>query len=182
MQKSLSMTTQKHNQSAGQRGMTLLEILLYISISGAVLFAAASLLTTIYEVKQKGRTIQSVEEEGSLVSYTVQRYLQNADRVTVTEVGKPVDKITVGVITNNLESVVTLYAENGSLKAIIDNANPTTLTSGDIVISNLSFNVLSAASGIPGKGFVSYEFTASSTDKTGRNNYSKNFEGGVSIR
>lgn len=172
----------KRTQLQNQSGMTLLEILLYISISGAVLFAAASLLSTIYEVKQKGRTIQSVEEEGSLVSYTLQRYLQNADRVTVTETGKPVDKITVGVITNNIESVVTLYAENGALKAVIDNAEATALTSGDVVISDLSFHFTSASSGIAGKGFASYSFIASSTDKTGRNNYTKTFQGGVSIR
>ncbi len=161
-----------------QCGMTLLEILLYVSISGIVLFAASSVLSTVYEVRQKGQVIQAVEEEGTLVGVTLKNYAENAVQVFTPDKYKPDTRLMVTVVTNNIEQRVELFLEDGKLYSSIDNGEKVALTSDSVVISNLAFTFTGSSE----KGFVGYSYTISSKDATGRNEYSRDFTGGASIR
>lgn len=161
-----------------QSGMTLLEILLYVAISALVLFAASSLLSTIYEVRQKGHTIQTAEEEGALLSYTIDRYVKNAVRIGVPELFKTEGRLDATVVLNEKEVLISVFAEEGVMYAIIDNGPKTALSSSDIMVQDLAFS----QTGSLDHGFVSYSFTVKSTDKTGRNEYQKTFTGGAALR
>ncbi|MBP6926126.1 MAG: hypothetical protein KBB70_00325 [Candidatus Pacebacteria bacterium] len=161
-----------------QHGMTLLEILLYVSISGLVIFAASSVLTTIYEVKNKGRVMQAVEEEGTLIAYTIDRHIQNASQVFQPEMYKESDVLSVTVVNNNKESNVVISLVDGILYNQTDNGAKIALTTNNIVISNLKFKYFGASE----KGFLNYSFTVSSADTSGRYDYSKTFSSGASLR
>jgi type II secretory pathway pseudopilin PulG len=167
-----------HSRLRAQRGMTLLEILLYVSISGLVIFAASSLLSTIYEVKQKGRIIQLVETEGTLASYTLERYIKNASTVFQPALYKTGETMSLTVVDNNIESNVYVFAEKGVLYVAMNNGEKKALTTTDIVISDLSFKFFGSSE----KGFLSYTFTATAADGTGRNSYAKTFSSGASLR
>ncbi len=168
----------KTNNRNSQRGMTLLEILLYVSISGLVIFAASSVLSTIYEVKNKGRVMQSVEEEGTLLAYTIDRYIQNASYVFQPEKFKESDILSVTVVNNNRESNVIISLKDGVLYNQTDNGEKIALTTNTIVVSDLKFKYFGASE----KGFLNYSFTVSSSDKSGRYDYKKTFSSGASLR
>ncbi len=172
------MMSRTQNPTQNQQGMTLLEILLYVSISGAVIFAASGLLSIIYEVKQKGMTIQAVEEEGTLLSYSLERYMQNASHVFTPELYKISDTLGTTVVTNNKESNVYLTLDKGVIYSATDNGEKIALTSSSVVVSDLAFKYFGSSA----KGFLNYSFTLTSGDLSGRNSYSKTFYGGASLR
>ncbi len=166
------------SRSQKMSGMTLLEILLYVSISGLVIFAASGMLSIIYEVKQKGRTITAVEQEGTLMAYTIERYIQSANLVFTPDHYRESDRLGLGVIINNRESNVFLSLNSGILYSEINNAEKVALTSSDIIISDLVFKYFGASE----KGFIRYSFKVSGNDLSGKNEYSKIFTGGASLR
>ena len=161
-----------------QRGMTLLEILLYVSISAAVIFLSSAVLSTVYEIKQKGKTIQTVEEEGNLLAYTIDRYIQSASIVFSPNKLSESDQLFIKIIVNNKESDVVLSLVDGVLYNQTDGGKKIALSSSDVVVSDLKFTYL----GPTEKGFLRYSFTVSGVDKSGRNEYKKTFSSGASLR
>lgn len=160
------------------KGMTLLEVLLYVTISSFLLFVASGVLSTIYDIKLKGKIIQAVEEEGSVISYAIKNYTQNATTVYDPGLFREGERLTVVIPKETGDSVVSIFLENEKLQAIIDNKEEVALSSSAVKVSNVVFKYFGSSE----KGFISYEFTITGGDSNGRNIYSKNYQGGASIR
>jgi hypothetical protein len=177
MKKSLKL---QYRNGFGSRtsGMTLLEILLYVSISGAVIFAASGLLSIIFEVKQKERIIQSVEEEGTLISYTLNSYIQGATSIYSPLKNKTENNLNISVSSENRDSLVSILFENNKIYVTVNNGEKTALSSSAVVVKDLMFSL----SGPSEKGFISYSFMLYASDASGKNHYEKTFRSGASIR
>jgi type II secretory pathway pseudopilin PulG len=161
-----------------KKGFTLIELLLYVSLSGIILFTASGILTTLFEVRQKDRVIQEVEEQGILVSYTIDSYIKNAQTVTLPVQYFKSDHLNLYRYTETTSGSVDLYVKDGQIVVKEGSGNPTSLTSKQVVVSDLSFH----NTGVPNtRGFINYTFTVLSQDVSGRIAYKKVFSGGAAV-
>ncbi|MEN9582735.1 MAG: hypothetical protein RL641_689 [Candidatus Parcubacteria bacterium] len=161
-----------------QKGMTLLEILLYVSISGAIIFAASSLLSVVYDIKLKGDIIQAVEEEGTSISYTLDRYVQNARQIFTPDLYKTDEKMILTVSGVEHDTVVTVFKENKILYSAVDNSEKMAMSSNNVKIEELSFT----HAGESGRDYIGYSFVISGADATGKIVYRKSFSSGATVR
>jgi type II secretory pathway pseudopilin PulG len=161
-----------------KKGFTLIELLLYVSLSGIILFTASGILTTLFEVRQKDRVIQEVEEQGILVAYTIDTYIKNTQSILAPVQYTTSDRLNLYQYNENTSGSVSVYIQDGQLLTQEGAGNPVSLTSKQVVVSDLSFH----STGVPNtRGFISYTFTVLSQDVSGRISYKKVFSGGAAV-
>ncbi len=173
----------KPSRLAGQRGFTLVELLLYMAISAVIMSGILSLLILLMASRVKNQTIGEVEGQGAFVMQEIGQSIRNASAIT-----SPVPQVsdtalvlaesdaTKDPTTYGLASGVISITEGGN------GAKPVALNSPAVSVSNLSFQNLSLAGTT--SQIVRVTFTVSYINKTGRDetNYSKTFYNSYSLR
>ncbi len=128
-----------------RKGFTLIELLLYVGIVGAIIFSVAGFLSLLMQSRVKNQTIAEVEQQGVAVMQIITQAGRNASAVDFTN----------------------SYDLSGG--AIRDNT--IALTNSRVVASGLSFQNLSRTGT---HGTVRIQFTLTSVNPSGRNEYDYN--------
>lgn len=163
-----------------QKGFTLTELLLYISIVGAVILSISGFLFLLMQSRVKNQTISEVEQQGIQVMQLVTQTGRNAEAITSPAVGTGSASLTLDVIT--AVSDPTIFDLSGNairIKEGTGSAIP--LTNSTVTASGLTFQNLSRA-GTPGT--IRIQFTLTHINPSGRNEYdfSKTFYGSATLR
>lgn len=161
-------------------GFTLVELILYVSVSALVALAAAGLIILIVQARVKSQTISEVEQVGSQVMNLITQTARNSPQIN-----SPLPGGTSGVLSlanqSSTKNPAVFDVQSGTIRITEGAYEPAPLTSSRILASNLLFQNLSRANT---SGTIRIQFTLTHQNPGGRNeyDYAKNFYGSATIR
>ncbi len=161
-------------------GFTLVELLLYVSITAIILLATSGFLFMLLEARIKNQTIAEVEQQGLQVMQLITQTARNAEAVTSPAVGTSASSLTLDVVTVVSDPTVFDLA-SGVIRITEGAGSAVALTNSRVTASALTFQNLSRPST---PGTVRISFTLTHVNPTGRNeyNFSKTFYASATLR
>lgn len=162
------------------RGTTIIELLLYVSISSIILLALTMFLFVLLQSRVKNQTMAEVEQQGLEVAEVITSTLRNAKSITTPGAGSSSNTLVIEV-DNGAHSPTIFGVSSGVLTMQEGSGSPIPLTNSRITLSNVQFFNFSQ-SGTP--GIIRIRYTISHNQSSGRNEYifSRDFETAVSVR
>ena len=162
-------------------GYTLLELLLYISVSAVMLLAISLTLSTFLEAKIKNQTVSEIDGEGTQVMQLMTQTIRNATAINSPALGTNDNALSL-TVTDPAKSP-TLLNLLGTEIEMTEGANPSISLTNTLqsIASNLTFENLSR---VGTTGTIAISFTLSHINPSGRNeyNYSRTFYGSATLR
>lgn len=165
-----------------KNGVTLIEILLYISLAAVILLSVTMFLSVLLQSRVKNQTIAEVEQQGAQVLQIFSQTARNSQGIILPEAGGSGPVVLLAV--SDIEKTPTVFglSDIGSTINISEGTDPPIpLTSSRVKASNLTFQNLSRADT---PGTIRIQFTLSHTNPSKRNEfeYKKTFYGSATIR
>jgi len=140
-----------------QKGFTLIELVLYISLSAAVLLTTVMFLMSILSARVKNQTIETVNQEGNRATLIITQTVRNATAINSPTSGNISNTLSVNTgVAGKDPTIFTL--SNGAITMQEGSNPPVALTSNLVIISNLNFRNFSGSS-TPGNVDVSFTTT-----------------------
>lgn len=167
-------------KSKSAHGFTLVELLLYISISAIILLVTSAFLATLLQSRIKNQTIAEVEGQGMQTMQIITQTVRNADTINSPIPGISATSLSINTITaGNNPTIFDLGSGAIQIKEGLATVVP--LLNSRIIATNLSFANLSRAST---PGTIRIQFTLTHRNPEGRNeyNFSKTFTGSATLR
>ena len=161
-------------------GFTLLELLLYVSISSILLLSITTLLGVLVQSRVKNQVIGEVEQQGVQIMQTMTQTIRNATAITTPAIGASAASLSLTVPTSAKSS--TVFDSASSVVRITEGAGTAvSLSNSRITASGLTFQNLSRAST---PGIVRIQFVLTHVNPSGRGEYiyTKTFYGSAGIR
>lgn len=159
-----------------QRGISLIETIVYIAIFSIFVIGIAQFSTTLTTTRLRTQGVLEVNDQGSQIIKLITQTLRNGNSVNIPTIGSSGSNLSIntGVPATN----PTVFSESGGVLYITEGTDsPAALTNNKVVISNLAFSNFSRAN-TPNIIKVSFTITSAST----RNPYSVNFNGSGALR
>jgi prepilin-type N-terminal cleavage/methylation domain-containing protein len=172
----LSLHPHPTNAARQQQGYTLIELLLYVAIVGALLTGVTFFYSTVASARVKNQTISEVNSQGVAAMDYLTQTVRNATAITVPAVGASGASLTLTVPTAGLSPTVfsltgttpiALQVKEGAAAAL-------PLTNDDVQISGLTFKNLSRAS-TPGVVQISFVIGRVNPSNINEFDYQKTF-------
>ena len=162
------------------RGFTLLELLLYISIAGVILLVVSIFLSALLQSRIKNQTVSEVEQQGAYVMQLITQTIRNAEGITSPAQGISNTSLTLDVA-DLTDDPTAFDLSSGVIRITEGVGSPVNLTNSRINASGLSFQNLSKTDTA---GIIRIIFTLTHINPEGRNeyNFSKTFYGSASLR
>lgn len=162
------------------RGVTLIELLLYVAVASGILLSITVLLSSLLEARVKNETMAEVEQQGMQALHTILQTARNAQNITTPTSGNTAGSLTLDVVSPGVDPTV-FDLSSGVLQITEGAGAPVALTNTRVTVSGLSFSNLSYATT---PGTIRATFTVTYTNTTGRQEYSfsKTFSGTASLR
>jgi Tfp pilus assembly protein PilW len=163
-----------------QKGFTLLELLLYIATSAAILLVISGFLSVLLKARIKNQTVSDVEIQGQAVMRLMTQTIRNSS--TINSPANGVSASSISLNTYVPAQNPTIFDLSGGVLQIKEGVGAVIpLTNSRVTVSGVTFHNLSRA-GSPGT--VHLQFTLTRVNVSGRNEYtySKTFTGSASLR
>src|SRR5690349_18275587 len=96
----------KRNESTTQKGYTLIELLMYVSIVGTLLTGAALFMSTMTEARVKNQSMTEVNQQGTVIMERLAQIARNADSITAPVAGSTGASATLVVPTGSLSPTI----------------------------------------------------------------------------
>lgn len=163
-----------------KQGFTLIEMLLYVALSGVILLAVSLFFSLSLSARAKAQSIAEVEQQGAIAMKTMTQIIRNASAVSSPSAGATSSALTITVPTG-AKSPTIFDASSGVLRVQEGVGSAVSLTDRRVIISNLVFSNLTG--GAP-HGAVRIQFTLSRINASSTNeyNYTQNFTGSAALR
>ncbi len=171
---------QQTGHSPTIKAFTLVELLLYVSLSGAMLLTLSMMLTQTLQIRVKNRTIADVDQQGIQAMQIMTQTVRNANTITTPAQAGTGSSLVVTVPTGaNSPTQFTVASE--VLRITEGAGSPVNITSSSIRVTSLQFSNISRGTT---PGTVRIQFTLTPVNSTGRNefDYQKTFIGSATIR
>ncbi|MEI7451934.1 MAG: prepilin-type N-terminal cleavage/methylation domain-containing protein [Candidatus Falkowbacteria bacterium] len=162
-------------------GFTLLEILLYIAITSILMLAVSFFMAMLLEARIKNQTIAEVEQQGLQVMQIITQTTRNATIINAPSIGTSSSTLSVNTYITTTTPTV-FYLASSTIRMTESSTAAVDLNNGRVLASNLLFLNLSRSSSTPGG--VRIQFTLSSVNTSGRNeyNFTKTFISSAALR
>lgn len=163
-----------------QKGYTLIELLLYVAVTGSLLISVSYFFGTAAEARIKNQSVSEVNIHGELAMEYLTQTIRNASSISAPLAGASSASLTLVVPTGGL-SPTTFDLTSTTLQVKEGAAAYVALTSDKVQITNLFFKNLSRPAT---PGLVQVSFDVSRTNLSGRNayDYQKTFISSASLR
>jgi len=161
-----------------QKGLTLIEVLLYIAIIGIIIQGFITFILSITSANSKTYVIQEVQANTRMALDVISQKIRAADDVITPSEGNSTSTLVLDMPNSDLD--LTFSIINGVLDITEETASSTPITSNEINISSLTFTNLATAGE---KDNIKIEITA--IYKTGESKefqYSQMLQTSVSLR
>jgi type II secretory pathway pseudopilin PulG len=167
--------------TSSQKGFTLVELILYVSICSILLLTISSFLTFLLGARVRSQSITEVNQQGFQVLSLITQTIRNGRSIQVPSMGMASSTLSVttgDALLNptifNISST-TLQIKEGSKNAIA-------LTNSRVRVSGLTFENISSGSST--EKIIRISFTVDSVNQSGRSEYSftKSFTGSATLR
>lgn len=162
-----------------QEAFTLVELILYISISSAFLLLISFFTGVLLEGRIKNQTIMEVESQGLQAVELITKSIRNSEGIIAPVVGTSSSFLTLDVV--NVADDPTIFDAPGVLR-VKEGVNPfVSLTNSHVVMSALNFTNVSLPDT---KGSIKGSFVLDSVNNSNRYeyNYSKTFYFSASLK
>ena len=163
-----------------KQGLTLIELLLYVSITSIMLLITSLFLLTLLQSRIKNQTIAEVEQQGLQVMQIITQTARNAEAITSPAIGASSSSLTLDVVTGGSDP--TIFDLSVGVISIKEGTGSTVpLTNSRITASVLNFQNLSR---VNTPGIIRISFTLTHVNPEGRQeyNFSKTFYANASLR
>lgn len=148
------------------RGFSLLELILYIAISGVILSISSSLFITLIEARQKHQAVTEVEAVGQQIVQLMTQTIRNAEAITGPTVGAIGPNLTLDV--SAVSSDPTIFDVASNQLRITEGATAVPISSTRVTVSGFSVTNLSRANT---PGVVRFQFTLTHVNPAARQTY-----------
>lgn len=92
------MSSKSHpSDISRQKGFTLIELILYVSLMSMFLLALVLFLTAIFEAREKQQIIAEVEQQGIQIMQTITRTITRTDAITAPVTGQDSSTLTLAM-------------------------------------------------------------------------------------
>jgi type II secretory pathway pseudopilin PulG len=168
------------NTEENKNGFTLVELLLYISISATVLLVVISLLALVIKGQIKNQAITEVEQQGGVIMDIITANIRNADSAISPGAGEASDSLVLAMPDAGRDPVI-FDSYNRTIRITEGQGDPVPLSNSRVLVSDLNFANL-APEDIPSS--VRIEFTLEHINPEGRYEYEykKTFTGSATVR
>jgi Tfp pilus assembly protein PilW len=162
------------------RGVSLIELLLYVSISATILLLASFSLMQSLQTRVKNETVAEVESQGRFVMNRITRAIRNGQSITSPTAGNSGASLTLNVV-NASDDPTVFSLSAGTIQVTLGAGSPIPLINSRVVASDFHIENRSRA-GTPGT--VRISFTLSRVNNSGRNefSYTRTFVGSATTR
>lgn len=122
------------------KGVTLIEVLLYIAIASSVLLSISMVFSTVISVRERGIAAANLDQEAQLIMIEINNSIRDADSIESPIDGE--DSNSIDILTETGDSISyyltdnDVYFEDGSGSDFV-------LNSSDAVVNSLSFQDMS---------------------------------------
>ncbi|MBL1434245.1 hypothetical protein COB87_001585 [Candidatus Wolfebacteria bacterium] len=162
------------------KGFSLLELLLYISISASLLLAVSSFLGILLQARVKNQTIAEVDQQGIQVVQLITQSIRNSKGVNSPATSTTATLLSLSA-TNSVNDPTIFDVANSIFRITEGTSTPMLLTNSRVTVSSLEFHNLSRTDTA---GIIRIKFNISHVNPEGRNeySYSKMFFASASLR
>ncbi len=167
--------------SKSLRGLSLIEMLLYVAISSVILLSLSLLLTFLLSQRVKNHSISDVNQQGLQVMQLITQTVRNARSIDNPLIGGTSSVLSM-TMPDPLLSPTVFDIVNGVVRIKEGSNEIIPLTNSHITISSLLFQNISSASSTD--RIVRISFTVDHNNANGRNenSFSKSFKGSATLR
>lgn len=150
------ITIKKYITNLNQAGVTLVEMLIVMGLLSAMLVVVATIFTAAADVQQQSDSYSATISSGRFIMARLNYDIARASSIsTPSSVGATASSLVL-----NIGGTPYTYALSGDNLQLTDGSGTDNLNSGDVVVSNPSFQELENTGGEP---TILYSFTLSST-------------------
>ncbi len=173
-------TIMKHTTKKLNRGFTIVELLLYISISSSILLATFTLLSLSLQSRIKNQAITEVNQQGVQVMNLIRQSIRAAYEVNLPEIGSEDPSLSLA-FTNEENDPTVFDLADGVIRVTEGAGSAIPLNNSRVIASDLVFQNVTRNNSY---GIVRVQFTLSSASQNGRNEYefSEVFIGSAALR
>ncbi len=164
----------------GKRGITLVELLLYVSIASALLLSVVLFLFVLQKSHIKNTAINEVELQGAEIMVLITSAIRNATSITSPAEGNAGDILLLTTNDDNTNPL-SFYISEGQLYVTEAGDLPTSLTNNKVVVSDLVFNNVSRTD-TPGTVKMSFTLTHVNPEGSYQYDFTKTFYTTTTIR
>lgn len=170
----------RSKSAKAQRGFTLLEILLYVSLISIMLLVFSLFLSLLFESRIKNQAIFEVESQGTQVVSQISQIIRSADGINSPAIGTTASSASIDVYAAASDPTL-LDLSSGKIRIKEGAGSYIDLNNSKVTASALTFKNLSR-SGTP--GIMTFQFTLTFVNSSGRNeyDYAKTYYGSASLR
>lgn len=172
-----------HNGAAGHlksKGFTLVELLLYVTLTGILLTSVSLTYYVVLRTRVKNETVSDIDVVGRMALDRISQTIRNANGITSPSIGSTQSSLTLAV-PDSAKNPTVFTLSGGAIMIQEGTGGAVALTPTRMTITSLSF----ANYGRSGtEGIIRTQFTAARNTTALRNEYqySKSFSGSASIR
>lgn len=163
-----------------KKAFTLIEVLLYLSLSSIIVLIIASMWVTVTETRDRSEAMSTVNAEGQQLINTITQVIRNANSINTPTTGASGTSLSLAMGTPAINP--TIIALSGSNVTLTEGATPAvTLNSQRVTVGALTFRNLTRPAS---SGVVRIELTLNYVNTTGKPslNYSETFYATASLR
>ncbi len=167
--------------SKSLRGLSLIEMLLYVAISSVILLSLSLLLSFLLGQRIKNQSISDVNQQGSQIMQLVTQTIRNSRSIDNPPVGATSSMLSM-TMPDPLLSPTVFDVVNGVVRIKEGSNDVIPLTNSHISVSSLIFQNISSTSSTD--RIVRISFTIDHNNANGRNenSFSKSFIGSATLR
>lgn len=168
------------NRHHTEQGFTLIEILLSISITTAMLLLVVSFSFMLIQSRIKNQTVSEIEQQGAQIMQLMLQTIRDADAVITPSTGNTSSFLLIDT-SDVLHSPVIFDISGGTIRITEGSSSPLSLSNDRVDISNLVFYNTSRSTVTDA---VHIQFTLTHTNPRERQEYTytETFSSGATVR
>ena len=162
------------------KGVTLIELLLYIALSAMILLVSSVFLSLLIRSRIKNQTIAEIGQQGTQIMQLMTHAIRNADNINSPTQGSSGTTLSLETSLGSTNPTVFQFS-GGRIQMREGSGSLDNISSSRVTVSDLSFQNLSRA-GTPGN--IKINFTLTHNNPSGQNEYSfaRTFTASSSLR
>lgn len=171
-----------NKKSNFNKGMTLIEILLYLSLLAIMIVAISAFMSLSLQSRIKGQTIGEVEQSSTQAMDIMIDSIRSAKTITAPTRGN--NSSSLNLVMPGVSQTVDLRLNSGKIEMQKNGGGYSAITFDKLTITSLVFANTTSSASIGALGSVKVSFRSDYINSSGRNEYTfgKNFQGAASLR
>ena len=164
-----------------QKGFTLIEMVLYVSVCSIILLSLSTFLTFLLGARVRSQAITEVNQQGFQVMYQLTQTIRNGRSIQVPSIGT--SSSTLSITTANPILNPTIFTVSSSTFTIKEGSTASIpLTNSRVRVSNLTFDNVSSLSSTDRVIRISFIIDYVNTSNKTEYSYTKTFTGSATLR